>query len=530
MFINHYKIKIISKEHHSEEHNISSTVLLLGRSHACDIRFSAPDVSGRHIELQLDEFGKPFLRNLSMRRTLINDDKVTHEAVNALHADDLVQLGDEVMLKILYSDDQGNQIPGSSSDADLTLLPQEETMNITDIKMEQREDDHSSSVTTALKQTNDKVDTISGFQTVDSNKTEDESDAQETMVMQTRIASPEEIELLRKQQNHSFRKKNLIYLIGFLISIGIIVLGWVVSTTNKETTLSWPLDSNGNFNDEVLYPNTETGRDFLIYFPRCKDMRVSKNENNFIVETRIGKLQDVSLRLEFYATKSMDILYTKRENGFKKWIDAVMRKGGKWNFDSISEVQFRGKNNGVPYQTVKYSRAVNGKSWFGIACYMKFRNWEFVLLKEIPTEERWRGERLLERETFISVSPAFVEKHWEYNGSVLSAPSNNMLEEARSMLDRTSPAMWPQISEMLISVMIRSLRDNEITNFEKAQIMIVELRQKQTKWLNAKKIEYFNALAKNKYKEAQRIRENCRGMFSDENDQRFHFIRRDQWE
>ena len=78
--------------------------------------------------------------------------------------------------------------------------------------------------------------------------------------------------------------------------------------------------------------------------------------------------------------------------------------------------------------------------------------------------------------------------------------------------------------------MIRSLRDNEITNFEKAQIMIVELRQKQTKWLNAKKIEYFNALAKNKYKEAQRIRENCRGMFSDENDQRFHFIRRDQWE
>jgi len=207
-----------------------------------------------------------------------------------------------------------------------------------------------------------------------------------------------------------------------------------------------------------------------------------------------------------------------------------MRKGGKWNFDSISEVQFKGQNNGVPYQTVKYSRAVNNKSWFGIACYMKFRDWEFVLLKEIPAEERWRGERLLERETCISVSPAFVEKHWEYHGSILSAPLDNMLEEARSMLDRTSPAMWPQISEMLISVMVRSLRDNDIINFEKAQNMIFELRQKQTKWLNAEKIEYFNALAKNRYKDAQRIRENCRSMFSDENDQRFHFIRRDQWE
>lgn len=90
--------------------------------------------------------------------------------------------------------------------------------------------------------------------------------------------------------------------------------------------------------------------------------------------------------------------------------------------------------------------------------------------------------------------------------------------------------MWPQISNILISVMIRSLEANDSVDFEKAQEMMAELREKQTNWLNSEKLEYFTAVAKNRYKDAQRIRENCRAMFSDENDQRYHFIRKDQWE
>ena len=348
--------------------------------------------------------------------------------------------------------------------------------------------------------------------------------------MHTQIVTPEELEILRRKHNRAPYKKFYVYLIGTLIAVGIIAIGWICSATNKEKNLTYPGSIDGNFNDEIIYPVSEIGREFCIYFPRHSEMKIIRKPNYILAETKLGNPQEVPFRIEFFALKSLNNLYLKREAGIKKWMEKMIQKGGKWNFDSIAEVRFRGKNNGLPYQTVKYSRMNNNESWFGIALYFKYVDWEFILLKEIPTTERWRGEGVLERESLISVSPSFIESHWEIRDNILRTPIKNLLAEAQSMLDRTSPAMWPQIYEMLVSVMIRSIENNDIKNFYKAQNLLRNLRKKQTHWLNSQKIEYFNALAKKKIKDVQRIRENCRFMFSDENDQRFHFIRKDQWE
>ena len=562
-----YKILILSAEQSQCEYDISPAPLLIGRSHSCNIRFTAPDVSGRHVEILLDECGDPVMHNLSLRKTTVNGSAVAHESVTALHENDVIRLGDDVALKICsagneditLADDLHTEmtiVPGDVSagrtgqgpagdndgvtsvdniDPDMTILPGDVSAGRTGQGPAGENDtpavpDPAKTVVSKLPVGAEDPEGSSADQPAKAPAEPAREDGTKTSLMQTQMASPEEIELLRKRQNFGSRKKTFLYVFGALISAGIIAVGWVISATQRETELSWPLDAKGNFNDEVLFPNDDAGRSLLIYFPRHKQMKIVKKENLISAETRIGKVQDVELRLEFHASKLKDNLRTKREPGFRKWMEEIIRKGGKWNFDSISEIQFKGKGNGVPYQTAKYSRAVGGKSWFGIASYMKFRDWEFVLLKEIPTEERWRGERLLEREPFFSVSPFFVARHWEYGGQILTAPIHNLLEDARSMLDRTSPPMWPQISNILISVMIRSLEANDSVDFEKAQEMMAELREKQTNWLNSEKLEYFTAVAKNRYKDAQRIRENCRAMFSDENDQRYHFIRKDQWE
>ena len=520
-----YKILVISAEHGGAEYDISPAVLQIGRSHSCDIRFTAPDVSGHHVEILLDGSGAPVMRTLSQRTTMVNDAAVAPDSVTPLHENDLIRLGDEVVLKICCIGDSETTL-APDIDPDVTILPETPAAgaprNDAAETGEGAVETIAQTVPDAAGETGEAAETPAGG-AAETGGAEDE----QTILMQTRVASLEEIDLLRKRQNRGSRKKTVVYACGALICIAIIAICWGISATRREAVLTWPLDAKGKFNDEVIAPNAEAGSDFLIYFPRDKNMKVDRKANDIVAETRIGKLRDVPLRLEFHAVKSPDNLRTKRGEGFGKWIETAIRKGGKWNFDSISPVQFRGRNNGFPYLTAKYTRSVNGRSWFGVAGYMKFRDWEFVILREIPTEERWRGEELISRESFFSVAPAFIARHWEYGGQILPEPS---LEEARSMLDRTSPAMWPQISDILISVMIRSLQTNDLKNFEKAQAMMAELRMKQTNWLNAEKLEYFTAIAKHRYKDAKRIRENCRQMFSDENDQRYHFIRRDQWE
>ena len=201
-----------------------------------------------------------------------------------------------------------------------------------------------------------------------------------------------------------------------------------------------------------------------------------------------------------------------------------------WNFDRISDVEFRGRDNGLPYQYAQYSRSIDGVSWFGVAMFFKYKDYEITICREIPGSERWRGENVLMSTPCMGVSEYIIEGHWEYQGVIEDQPVQNLLEEARRMLDRVTPGVWPQTMNMLVSVLIKSQLAGDVENYSKAEAMLRELRTMQTKWLNSQKIAYFNALAKNLYKQAAKIRDDCRAMFSDENDQRYFFIRQDQWD
>ena len=532
--------------------------LLCGRSHMAGLHFSEPDVSGHHVQFYFDQAGRLVLHNLSLRKTLVNGKKTENNAVCILNGGEEIQLGASIRMKLVCDDEKdqiGHELTNEtefvedleeeSNSQRKHALGDEETVleeeeNALDDEETILEEGHSlNDEETVL---DDGGDSNNGLEKKIDDKTNDEDGSEEKTVLYeriddstsyneaTRTAGIDEIERIRKLQKRTKERKIVIYSVLVIILFGMLAAGWYFSSLKQEAYLSWPVDKKGKYNDETVCPNTEMGDNFGIYFPRCNDLKHTQTDNGFIVETRLGKMYDVPFRIIYTERKSTENLMMTRRQGIERWRNETFQREKGWNFDMVSDVEFRGKDNGLPYQYVKYTRSDNGRSWFGVAIYFKFRAWEIVFCKEIPSKERWRGETLLLTDTCFYVSQYLIERHWEYQGRLLEEPVNALMNEARTMLDRTAPRLWPQIMDILVSVVIRSYKENDTDTFNQAERMLHELRRNQTLWLNSQKIEYFNAFAKNLHKEAKRIRDDCRSMFSDENDQRYHFIRKDQWE
>lgn len=353
----------------------------------------------------------------------------------------------------------------------------------------------------------------------------------ETMIMQTRVASLEEMDLLRKTRKPKVNKWILYLAAAMAISAFFVGTTYVVSQTNIENPVTWPMDGD-KFNDEVIVPDIGFDKDFILYFPRHRSMQVVKESNRIMAMTRLGKRRDVPCRVIFSMNKSLDNLSLNRPKGFKVWQDKMIAAGGQWNFDEDKNVHFRGRDNGLPYQMARYTRSVEKMVWFGVVMYIKDRDWELIVQKEIPSSERYRGEALIVETPFISVSPRYVVNHWEPGETTFQLTVPEMLNEARLMLNRTvaTPRMWPHILDLLRSVLVASTRTNDSVTYAAAMDLLRDLRNKQSQWLNNQKISYLAAQAKNLPKLAATIRQDCLTVFSDEDDFRCHQLRNDQWD
>lgn len=509
-----YSIKDITQSHQENEWPISSEGLLCGRSHTAVVIFTEPDVSGLHVFFGLNGDGEPYLENMSVRKTLLNDAPLKHGAKVNIKAGDTVQLGETVRLQLVSFGEN------TVTDAATTTVSGEETLYAGETMVDLHKDE------TIVKDDVYNATLIRGMEGgTAQNETEADVEAEGT-----RMVSAEELRKIREAQKGGMGKRVFLWCI-ILVILGLIAVGaWKLSSVKQETYLSWPVDRNGKYNDAIVYPNGELGNNFEIYYPKTNGMTETKTDDGFIVETRLGKMKDVPFRLIYSEHKDVANLALRRKEGFETWMRNIQQKESGWNFDSMSDIEFRGKNNGLPYQYARYSRTDGAKSWFGVVIYFKYKDYEIVFCKEIPSQERWRGEDLLVGDTCMYASPDFIERHWEFQGELVDLPIQKLLAESRNMLNRISPAMWRQIKILLVSAMIKAQKSGDLQSYETAEGMLRELRQTQTHWLNSQKLAYFNAQAKNLYKQAIRIRDDCRAMFSDENDQRYHFIRQDQWD
>ena len=565
-----YSLKDITEGHTGEIYPVPVDGLLCGRSRIAAMRFCEPDVSGIHLHFKYSGDGELYVENMSLHRTLLNGKPILNATKTVLKAGDEIQLGEMVRMKVIEDAERGivgaadavtivDDVPSQvdaedySSEGETVIAPESVRRALRNEERARGRLGTSSGDTAVTKEwsiTNPTMARDDGDVgatmarddgEVGATMARDDGEVSATKVREddvpgddsecngTRMVTPEELENLRNQRKKGIGKRVMLY--GLLLCVlGLLMAAvWFQSSVDQEAYLSWPTD-NGQYNDVEVNPNSEIGGNFWVYYPNCAWLKEEKTDDGFVVESRLGKDYDVPFRLIYKEKKDVRNLTTSRAEGLERWMNAMLQNEKGWNFDKVSDVEFRGRDNGFPYQSVKYSRAVGGVSWFGVAMFFKYNEYEMVFCKEIPAKERWRGEELIMTDTCMGVSQYVIEGHWEYQGTLMDFPVQRLLDESRSMLDRTLPASWPQIMDMLVSALIKTRQSGDVENYRKADAMLRELRQKQTKWLNSQKIAYFNAQAKRLYKLSNKIRDDCRAMFSDENDQRYHFIREDQWD
>ena len=127
----------------------------------------------------------------------------------------------------------------------------------------------------------------------------EKTNANETLIVQTRMASMDEINFIKnqikKQQQSRLFFKFLIFSL-FVVLLGVI---WMLKSPPQEKVLSWPQQKNG---DNIIYLNKRLAPfsqgykkgGFDIYDPDWADAKVeNRDSNNIIIHSFLGKDGDV---------------------------------------------------------------------------------------------------------------------------------------------------------------------------------------------------------------------------------------------
>ena len=501
---------------------------LVGRSHTADIRLTQPDVSGKHLLLHVDG-DSVIVENLSSHGARAG--QVTLELPTPIRVGDSLYLGQSTVIT-LGSDAEPPQEEPSPEMTMMTAMPLEPEPKPEPAPTPAPEPKPEPQPEPAPQP--DIEATIVDAPAPKAAPAEaSEDDVFKTNVMQTRIASAEELDFLRRQDRKTKRGKKLKYILPILG--GAIVLGLVffLKGNPPEEKLTWPLRADGKYAEKAYDPQGgghAAGRFSLIApLTELTESKIDQN-GDLVVQTMIGRDRDVPLRLVLSCKHSPAFLHESRSKTFRDWMREIAASGGHWNFDQPSDLFFIGRNNGLPCLSAAYTREIDHQSWYGEALFFRNGDERIVRMAEIPNAERLRGADFLAGNPFLFTSPAFIENHWEGSDTLVAGDPEDLLQEAKGLLLKMSPATWDKITMLLRSTLVQATEQDREALKEDALNQLRKLRGNQNVWYNAQMIAYLKEKAADNLRGAELIRDSCLAVFSSEDDLRHRNIQRNIWE
>ena len=254
----------------------------------------------------------------------------------------------------------------------------------------------------------------------------EKTNANETQIVQTRMASMDEINFIKnqikKQQQSRLFFKFLIFSL-FVVLLGVI---WMLKSPPQEKVLSWPQQKNG---DNIIYLTKRIAvldqgfqnGGFDIYYPDWKNSKVVPVNPNIVeIHTFLGKEADVPLIITVQREISDEFVYENRINALQSTLRRLSeRKNEQFNFDSSPTSEFLRPDfgeseNGLLVDKLAYQRDT-GNSFFGILRFFRFEKTNYIVRAEVPAEEKLRALPILNSDTFIAIHPSFIRSHWEGN-------------------------------------------------------------------------------------------------------------------
>ena len=440
------------------------------------------------------------------------------------------------------ADDPDVTIIGTPADDDMkTVIPGAEDPDVTIIGAPAADmktvlpDDNKTEPTIVVKTIDDNKTVMPESEQKSGNEEENENDedAFKTNVMQTRIASAEELDFLRRQDRKSKRGRTLKYIIPIVVAGIVLGLFFFLKGKTPEEKLSWPLTADGKYSEKPFDLGDggfAAGRFSLIAPLTEKTEKTVDKNGNLVILTRIGRDRDVTLRLVLSSKRSSKYLHQTREQTFREWIQEISASGGHWNFDRISDLFFLGRNNGLPCMSAAYTREIDNQSWYGEVIFFRNGDERIIRMAEIPNSERLRGADFLSNNPFLFTSPKFIEEHWEGAAEIYSGEPADLIQEAKGLLVKMSPATWDKIAKLLRSALVQATEKNLSDLKADALNQLRKLRTNQKVWYNAQMIAYLKEKGAGNTRGAEMIRDSCLAVFSSNDDLRHRNIQRNIWE
>jgi len=347
-----------------------------------------------------------------------------------------------------------------------------------------------------------------------------------TRAMQTRAATPEEIGLLKVNEQKRVRRR-LFSAIAVAVAALVLVALFRPRTPPPEVELEWPQDASGEYLD-ALEPAPgggikDGGYDLL--YPGNKTFKKASVAGGLALEGRVGRNLDVPMRVLLQEESETRLAALSRAEMVEDWVRQMSASGGSWSFDKPSpDVVFFGKKNGLPFTRIHYLRD-GGGSWFGIASVVRHGCRRISVRAEVPAAERVRAEAMLATR-LLRVSEEFEFSHWEFNPDAPTLSEEAALAQVRKDLQRMAPATWVALESLLTGLLTRAVLAGHPETEAEAIRHLTALRSRQTLWFNSQQLAFDDALSRGNIAHAKKIMEFTKAVFSNMDDQRYFTVRK----
>ena len=239
--------------------------LSLGRSRTCDIKASEPDVSGRHLVFRRGAGAGVTVEVASSRKTLFNGTSVSMSDSFPVKNGDTFRCGGELVCRVECDDEDATvpppvaTAPSASGENDKTVFPggTHQAQTVRPMASEQ----------TAAA--------VSRQTVVPPPKTGSVSESNSTIAIQTRIASDEELEDIRRAYRARRTRRTLSIIGPALMFLAAALGAWIWFRPKTEEFVSWPETPDGRSMDR----NVIVAPYLALTVPDSSNCRVEKSED-----------------------------------------------------------------------------------------------------------------------------------------------------------------------------------------------------------------------------------------------------------
>ncbi len=498
----------------------------LGRSRAATVHLVSADVSGLHARIRVAD-GVAQLENLSQFGVSVDGVPVTGSVT--LTDGQRLMVGKTTVLLFQAGVDACRPSPGAEAATDDGGgRPSDETRAATAGSVQTTGATRAAAaVTRASPNAEEDSDLTGGLSQpgVTSAAAGSDEDGM-TRAMQTRAATPEEIEHLKQNEQKRLKRRTTI---GIAVTVPLLILVFVFRprTPPPETEIEWAQSASGDYLD--AYEPAPSGgiKDggYDLLYPDNKTFKKTDVAGGIVFEGRIGRNLDVPMRVILQEESDSRLVPLSRVALVDDWMEQMSASGGTWNFDKPSPVvNFFGSKNGVPYTRVSYQRDGNG-SWFGVASVFRSGYRRMAVRTEVPAVEDVRAAELLSVK-MIRVSAEFEYAYWEGVPVVASLSEDEVLSQARADLDRMAPATWVALEGMLSGLLTKAVQAGHKETEAEGLRYLVKLRDREALWFNSQQLAFDAARMQGNNKKALKIAEFTKAVFSNVEDQRYFTVRK----